>query len=390
MIHKKRVITPCSIYILLWLLYNMQGILYPSGGVVSVSVLAILMVWGMYNMIQANRYIPIPKYFKGLNVLLLLFTVYGIYLMMLGQDIFITEGDVREVRKFGYLKEVYSSLLPAYSFYLFAKRQEFDSALFNKWFVAFIFVAVLQYVRALHMNMISVGNDEVTNNSGYLFVALMPGLLLFRAKPIWQYVCALAFLALIFFSMKRGAILIGVFAVAYFFYYKLNHSTGRKKAIVFFALSIFFVFSCFLVSQLLETSDYFNARLQATLEGNDSNRSEMYSHLWNVFLHESSMLQMLFGRGAWGTLTVNMNFAHNDWLEILINQGLLGIAVFLYYLWCFYKSGKDNRMSQDMQSCLFLAFLICLAKTFFSMSYSDMNIYLTSAVGLCLASRKSS
>ena len=99
MLNNKNLITPCNIYILLWLIYNMQGILYPSGGIVSVSVLAILLVWSMYNAAQANRYAPKPKFFKGLNALLLLFTVYGVYLMMLGPDIFITEGDVGEVRK---------------------------------------------------------------------------------------------------------------------------------------------------------------------------------------------------------------------------------------------------------------------------------------------------
>lgn len=385
MLNNKNLITPCNIYILLWLIYNMQGILYPSGGIVSVSVLAILLVWSMYNAAQANRYAPKPKFFKGLNALLLLFTVYGVYLMMLGPDIFITEGDVGEVRKLGYLKEIYSSLLPIYSFYLFTKRGELDSSLFGKWFLAFIFVAVFQYVRSLQMSLISVGNDEVTNNEGYLFVALMPGLLLFRAKPIWQYVCVIAFLTLIFFSMKRGAILTGVLAVVYFFYYKFNHVAGRKKTIVFLALAIFVCVSCLMVSRLLETSEYFNARLQATLEGNDSNRSDMYSHLWNVFLYESNIIQMLFGHGAWGTLTVNMNFAHNDWLEILTNQGLLGIFVFLYYWWCFYKSSRDAK-SRDRHACLYLAFFICLAKTIFSMSYSDMNIYMTSAIGLCLAS----
>lgn len=136
---------------------------------------------------------------------------------------------------------------------------------------------------------------------------------------------------------------------------------------------------------MLETSDYFNSRIQATLEGNSSHRDEMYSSLLRTFVYDTSLFQMLLGRGAWGTLTVSFNFAHNDWLEILTNQGLLGIIVFIYYWICFLKNCKDVNLPSESRICLYMLLLIYFMKTIFSMSYSDMSIYSTSVLALCLA-----
>jgi len=108
-----------NIYIALWLLYNLQGVLYSSGSVISVSILAILIFWSILNFFKANTFSPKPKLFSGLNALLLLFTIYGGILIISGEQLYITEFGYTKVRNFEYLKGIYSSLLPIIFILLF-------------------------------------------------------------------------------------------------------------------------------------------------------------------------------------------------------------------------------------------------------------------------------
>ena len=382
--------TSCDVYILFWLLYNLQGVLYPSGSLISQGLLAIILLWSIFNCVRANQIGAKPLYFRGLNLLVLLFSVYGLIYMMVGPDLYITENEKSGVKKFGYLKDIYSSLLPIYSFYLFTKQGKLTEKSLRKWFYVFIVVAILQYVRSQREAMIAAMTnnsnvDGVTNNAGYLFVALIPGLLLLRNKPIVQNIVLALTMFLILISMKRGAILIGVLSLIIFFSYKLRYSSGRKKVGVILVVLLAVAASYFAVEYMMNTNDYFNGRVEATLAGDDSHRGEMYSNLWHTFLYDSTLLQMLIGRGAWGTLTVSFNFAHNDWLEILIDLGVTGVVIYIYYWLCFLRTCRNKRLPESSRICLYLVLLGCFTQTIFSMSYSGMNIYLTSVMGLCLA-----
>ena len=358
---------------------------------VSRGLLAIILLWSVFNYIWLySKGYAKPVFFKGLNALILVFTIYGLLLITMGNDFYITESARYKVKNFSYLKDIYSSLLPVFSFYLFAQKGQLTETSLKRWFYIFIIVGIFQYVRAqreaLFAAMMQGWTPKgITNNSGYIFVSLIPGLLLLRKKTIIQYVGLALCMFLILTSMKRGAIVVGALLVLLFFSYQLRFSSGAKKFGVSLLVILICIASYFGVDYLLNNNDYFYGRIQATLEGNSSNRGEMYASLWHTFLYDSSLLQMLFGRGAWGTLTVSFNFAHNDWLETLTNQGVLGIFVFIYYWICFLKNCKKDYLPSESRICLYMILLMCFTRTIFSMSYSDMSIYSTSVLGLCLA-----
>lgn len=375
-----------NIYIALWLLYNLQGVLYSSGSVISASILAILIFWSILNFFKANTFSPKPKLFSGLNALLLLFTIYGGILIISGEQLYITEFGYTKVRNFEYLKGIYSSLLPIYSFYYFTKTNQITENSLQNWVYIFFIVAILQYYRAQHDNMarlIAFGSssEEATNNSGYLFLSLIPCLMLFKHKPVLQYIGLSVCMGFILMAMKRGAIIIGALTVVYFLWMNLKLASKKTKFSILVISIVICIFGYYAVIHMLDTSDYFNARLQDTIDGDDSNRSIMYSQLWHAFRYDANIIQTLFGRGAWGTLTVNINYAHNDWLEILTNQGLFGIVIFIYYWICFYKSSKSKMIGNDCRICITLAFIICFSKALFSMSYSAMSIYICCILG---------
>ena len=125
-------------------------------------------------------------------------------------------------------------------------------------------------------------------------------------------------------------------------------------------------------------------RIEDTLSGNSSGRDNLYTFFWNYFTENADFTHYLLGRGANGTLEIYYNYAHNDWLEIAVNQGLLGIIIYAFYWFCFYKTWKHAK-NIDSKTILVLTALIFFAKTLFSMSYADMSYVSTSVLGYALA-----
>ena len=127
-------------------------------------------------------------------------------------------------------------------------------------------------------------------------------------------------------------------------------------------------------------------RIQDTLDGNSSGRDRIYTYFWNYFVYESNVLNFLFGRGANGTLELLNQYAHNDWLELAVNQGLLGVVFYFIYWKYFYKTWKHTT-NIDAKVILAMVVLINFPKSMFSMSYYDMTYVSTSVLGYALANR---
>ena len=382
----KKTISACSIYIFTWLLYNLQGVLYQSGGIISKALLFVLLLWSLIYVFKVNSK-KAPVYFRGLNLLVILFSIYGIILIVSGKQLYITEFTKTFAPNTNYLKSVYSSLLPIYVFYYYAKHRQLREEHLRFWVIAFIATAILQFFRSQQLMLQMSNLTEATNNAGYLFLYIIPVLIVYRNKPIIQYLLLAICFTFILLSMKRGAIVIGVLSTFLFLLHSIRNSSKSKKVAVV-ALSGLFLFSAYLiVLTMLESSDYFISRIEATLEGDDSNRSLIYSRLITAFTQEASFGKMLLGRGANGTLEVGSNFAHNDWLEILTNQGIVGVVMYLVYWIFFMLTCKSQYITGNNKFCLYLILMICFSKTMFSMSYSALSIYITSVLGLSLANR---
>lgn len=382
-------INPCNIYLSLWMLYNLQGTLYESGGVISQITLFILILVSLYYVIVANFKYSTPLYFKGLNSILCLFSIYGILLLLFGDALYITEIETIKVQNYWYLKEIYMSLLPIYSFYVFTKEEYLNYRNLKIWVVIFFIVAICQYFRmereAIAMKILQGStSEEVTNNVGYIFTGLIPALVIFYKKPILQYIGLAFCLFFIFMSMKRGAVTIGLLCIFLFIINNYKNSE-RKYQIIILSIIITLV-GCFLLQYLIENSDYFSYRIEQTIEGDNDQRQALYSNLMHKFTEDSDIISLLIGRGAWSTLKIGTNFAHNDWLEILTNQGILGVLLYGLYWVLFFLNIKFN-VFYNKRNAFILSLLFCIyfMRTFFSMSYGDMVVYSTCMLGFALA-----
>ena len=380
---------PCNIYFPLWCLYLLQGTLYESGSIISQSLLFIILAISLRDAYEVNKLNRLPYYFKGLNTLVIMFTIYWVILLMTDGLTF-TRKIGTEASSLNYIRTLYYSLLPVYSCYLYTRKGYLKEDNYKKWVLLFVVIAVVEYFRIqreLVQLWTEMGSDrtEFTNNIGYVLLLLTPCAFIFNKQPKIQFLVYGICILFVMLSMKRGAMLIAFFALLVFLYDKTKLISAKRKVVFFFIVIFVFILLFFLFKEMLINSMYFQERIEETMEGDSSGRDEIYLGLLHHYWYETNIFQMLFGMGAEGTVKVFRIWAHNDWIEILTNQGILGIFLFSYYWLAFWRTCVNKKYSLEARFALEYIFLILFCMTLISMSISAMNIYSSSMMGYALA-----
>jgi hypothetical protein len=384
---------PCNIYLSFLTFYLIQGVMIPTGGTVfSQLILSCAMLMGIYYTVKTICLPNIPVYFTGLNMLFFMFIIYGI-LLLFSNHHYIIIFSWSEVPNSTFLKNIFLSLPNVYVFYYFSRKGYLTEKALKKWVIVFLASSVFRYIdnQMALLNMMQlkgVQTKEMTNNMGYLFVALMPTIAVFKDKVRIQYGILILCMAFIMMAMKRGAIIVGTIMLIYILYfnYKYNKNVSKRKVIVF---SLFIIVAAYFITEyMLESSDYFMSRIEQTKEGNSSGRNALYERYWNHFKNETDIFKYLLGNGANATLGIGVNYAHNDWLEIAIDEGVLGLVIYCIYWFCFWRTIASIKYNITAKLVLTLTFISFLIMTVFSMSYTEYSIYSCSVFGYYLAHYK--
>ena len=376
----------CHLYFSLWCLYWLQGFLFPSGGIVSQSLLAVLLVVSLSSYVSANFHYILPPVMKTLSIIVLLFIIYGVFSILYGKTFTILESDIHGVTAMGYLKNILISFLPVYFSFIATKNGILTEESLRFWTFIFLIVAIIGFYQSQANSIISLGRDEVTNNGAYSVLAILVLTPLFFRKPLIQYVILAICLYYVLIGMKRGALVCGSAALLWFLFNAYKTSKKTNHGIWVFLLAVLLLFAAFYgVSYMLESSDYFNVRLENTLEGKSGHRDEMYTLLLKHFFNETSPIRFLFGNGANATLNISMNYAHNDWLEMAINNGLVMVVLYLVYWGQMINTIRLSRANNMVYMIISLFFVIYFLKSFFSMSYGDIPTWASIAFGFALA-----
>ena len=366
------------------MIYYLQEMLKITG-VIAQSILVVLMILSFYAFFQVNLYYRIGPFLKWVNIMLLVVTIYGLILFFSGVALYPEEYNLMTSSHFGYLQNIFTSILPLYAFYYFTLEGDLSEN--NLIFVFFVFLifSILIYYQNYFLVSEEIEKEEITNNMGYRFVPLIPMLSLIKMKDVWKYILLIIVFAFIMTAMKRGAILVG--AVALILYIK-HHLNARSTKYVLYIMLLSAGAICLIylvIMNLYETSDYFKARIYSTLQGDTSNRGWMYIQYLDYFIYQTSSSEFFFGCGANATLLRFGNFAHNDWLEFAINQGLLGIMLCLFYWITFVWEWLHYKGNITYKQALGVLIVVFFLKSLFSMSFNGMSIAATLCIGYCLA-----
>lgn len=377
-------INSCNLFIALYSVYLFLKAGNPNSFTGYLLLMITVISFGYFVFVQIKM--QQPRMLKWLSILFYMFTIYGLFYIFFGETIYDYDGPIRQT---DYLKKIAASLLPVYPFYYFASKGQFSIKYLNFWIPIFILLSIYCFTSYYNVLLTTAQQHgsyatEFTNNTGYLFVSLLPLIFLKKGNGIVNYIyigiCAL----FIVIGVKRGAIIIGGLCIVYYMFNILIDSKGYKK-IGFIFLSIIAIgIAGYYISDFIENSSYFSYRLNNTLEGNMSGRDSIYDKMLDIFVN-SNILHMLIGHGADSTIYFTTMLAHNDWLEILVNQGIIGIVIYFCYFIVVYRTWRKYSKYSSIAYGLGGIFIVLFLKTLFSMGYTEYTLYMSMAYGYCMA-----
>lgn len=375
------------IYVALWFLYGLQTTLMLTG-ITAQMIFVVLMVMSFHACYMVNRYYRIGPYVKWLNVMLVVLTIYGLANIVSGEAIHKGRYASNVLDNFKYLQHIYMSVMPIYAFYFYTAKRRLCSQNIIYVFFVLLFFSVVSYYQQFFKVSIRLGKDDIVNNMGYLFVPLIPMLSLIRMKNVWRYTLALVIFGFIMLSMKRGAILSGTVMLLLFVRHHIKVRTKAQLASVFTLLFVVIFVIYRFVMYLYTANAFFQRRLLLTMGGYSSRRDIIYDFFWHYYTEKTSVTEFLFGHGANGTVSIFITYAHNDWLEFAINQGLLGIFLYVIY-WCtFVWEWNNYKGPNDCKKTLGDIIIAYFLITLFSMSFGNMPLAASLCIGYCIAMNK--
>lgn len=372
---------PCNIYILTWLLLHLQNNYLNSS---FVSMIFYLPFLGMtiYYVTKVFTY-KTNGFMNALSLFFIVLLFYGIGLLILNN----ATGQVR----YSFLKVIFSSLGPIFAFYDFTKQGLLTERRMIGWVVFLVAIATIEYYGMMQRKLIeleSMGSDreEITNNASYGILGLFPFVYLLRKKPVLQFVFVGYIMYFVIYGLKRGAIITGLLLIVWFIYTVTSNSKKRRRSLIMFLTIILLLFGWNYINRYYLSSEYFQFRVESTMEGVSSNREWIYATLLQHFRDNQNAIQQLFGEGAYHTETLIGLKAHNDWLELLIDCGVFGVLIYIIYWFCFIRDFIKSKSDYLIFSMLGACFIYTFVRTLFSMSFTDVPFTICMIMGFCFAS----
>lgn len=278
-----------------------------------------------------------------------------------------------------------SGALPMYVGYYMVAKGIIKMRHLKYSFLYFLLVSVLSFWGYKYMLAEVFGDREITNNIGYYFVSTLP-LLYMIEKNVWRNVVLLIILLFVVLSAKRGAILCAIAGIVIYLYYQYFY----KKDFSFkqtFKLSLLFIGTVVLLSLFVNEDSLVYQRIDKTFHSDDklaiySRRDDIYASMLDEFL-SSDFISFFFGHGYNGTVNLLGYYAHNDWLEILIDYGLLGAIIYLLFVSTSFVASFSQK-NDKLRFCALSVFLIYFMQTIFSMGFTSTSISITSLAMGCM------
>ncbi|TCD02699.1 O-antigen ligase family protein [Pedobacter psychroterrae] len=356
----KRLIQVDAIIFLLFALYLLGGVLYPYESILrrgfQLLILAISLVFFIKTMLIKRK----STVYKAWTALL--------FLNILG---FLFTADFNSKSHVGLILIIFTNSLPFYPIYYLSYKEKIKPRDLLVFFLLILPIAIGSFYFNKAQVMMELSADNIVNNFAYLFVFLLPYTLLFKNRVM----AILAIVVLIFFIVqgaKRGAVVLGAIGLLYFCYYQFR-TIEKRNLIKGYLIAVLGVsVLAYYTYDFLASNEYLLQRLEVinlqTGEGT-SGRNIIYSAILEGWYSSDNFLRLLFGYGFAGSLFLTGgSFAHNDWLELLSNFGLLGISIYiiLFITTLKYTLKLKNQEDKLIMLCIITIWFV---STMFSMNY---------------------
>lgn len=340
----------------LLLLYTLKGALYPTGFLskfIALIELGVCLILGYKSLKFKYRSIVI-------NILYIIVGIITLYYLI--SDKYIYYPYFGKTTSFIFFRALYGAVLPALAMYYLSRSGQISYRILVYFFYLMFFASIIAFFYETVTTMIEK-NQEITSNESYRFVYIMPFVVILKGKIkillLWIIAITITLL-----SAKRGAILgLSIECIAYYWW---CFWSSRHKFSFFLGIIVICIVSGHIIYEYYQNDLYFQVRVESTLEGKTSGRDVLVSKLINHFL-KADMREVIVGAGFAQTFAIAGNYAHNDWIEFLIDFGLIGFCVYLsFYLALLYTI---NNSRNAINKGLWMIFIALLPSTFYSMVF---------------------
>lgn len=372
-----------NISVVLFLVYFLQGIAYPSGSLISQTILLLYVCIGAVCFVKTclNKRTPL-----AVKTLILFYIFLTLSFIISPKVVIGTKYEaIGNIPTFYQFKDISLCLLSFFVPYSIITKNgiSINNILFI--FFTFLFLSLIRYVYSINTHYDTL---SFTNNSGYLLVSIIPFLpFVIKKNKIIGILSIITITYLTILSSKRGAIvcLIISLAILIFLYFK-----NRKiKLLHILAFTIIICGLGVFIYKTIISNEYLISRLEYTADSGIGSRSIAYRTIWQHWLHDTNIINILFGNGMASSVTVWGNYAHNDWLELLISNGVLGVSLYAVFFISTFFYIKKSKLDNTYKVSAYLCFIIWFLKTVFSMGYTDsVNTFITVLLGIILGSNE--
>lgn len=369
----------CNLLFLLIATYFAQGVFYEQGSFISKGTLVIVLVLSLFYFVKTFL-IKIKKslYYKVLTSLILL-NIFG----------FIFTAEYGNELHFNMFKSILTSLLPFYPFYYFTQRGVLKEKKLIVFFLLIFIISVLGFYRNQEVELFSTVNENKVNNFSYVFVYLIPYVFLFKQRKVLSTISMTVLLFFIILGAKRGAFITGTIGMIYFIYYQLSIVKKKNRLKGYFITIIGVLVLLNFFNDFYLNNDLLQKRLKGISTEGGSGRDIIYANIFDSWYKSDSFINLLFGFGFASSLQLSgvQVYAHNDWLELLSNFGLLGIIVYIILFFAAFQIVLNKKNRKEERILMMSIITMWFAITLFSMNYTASWNILQSAIMAFLIGR---
>lgn len=309
----------------------------------------------------------LPKY----SILLLIFVaIWGIAWMNSPKQVFQeSTATIRNTTEL--LTPAVGFFLLFFPYYFWSKTGCLTSRRLKKFLVILLIVNSISFI-GFFADLIPHDADASGANLSYPLVCLMP-----LAGVLWDnknkfFYVLLALVAVSFISTKRGAMISALLSFALMLY--LFSKDSKYKHIKLLPIVLMLVAASAVLYFIYISNDNLQLKIEDSNEGNFSGRENFYLVLLDSWL-SSDIKTKLLGTEFMKAVDLVGYDAHNDWLEILLDAGIVGATIYLFIILTFFIKGMSNRklLASKEKYMLYSAMVIWLVRSFVSDGFTSIE-----------------